>query len=219
MKPGSGNREPMIIKEYFQLLVPWLLMTLLIVFVCEWTNLSKLREVWQKLLVLALAALITFVPIGGLSLADYILSINPSFSIGSLALVLVLLWPKFTGKPLLSDENLWMFCLWNVVLSLVLFSSYLGFISSDMYASGYHFSLWFIIMAAITLLAVWFLNPLSVIFVAYIVAFDLKLLPSINFFDYLTDGFLLLMSLGILFPFLVPTRRLNRSNTNLPSYK
>jgi hypothetical protein len=108
--------------------------------------------------------------------------------------------------------NLWMFCLWNVIISLVLFSSYLGFIPYDMYASGYHFSLWFIIVAAITLIAVWSWNPLSVIFIAYIAAFNLKLLPSPNFFDYITDGFLLLLSLGILFPFLMPTRRLNSSN-------
>jgi hypothetical protein len=161
----------------------------------------------------------TVVPIGGLSLADYLLSLNPNFSIGSLALIVVLLWPKFTGKPLLSDKNLWMFCFWNLVLSLILFSSYLGFIPCDMYASGYHFSLWFIIVALITLMAVWFLNPLSVIFIAYIVAFNLKLLPSVNFFDYLTDGFLLILSLGLLSSFLVPATRPNRSNTQLSSYK
>jgi hypothetical protein len=205
----------MLIKEYFQLLVPWLLVTLIIVSVCSWTNVCKFTQGWQKLLVLALTALITFVPMGGLSLADYILSLNPNFSIGSLALVVVLLWPKFAGKPLLSDKNLRIFCLWNVVLSLVLFSSYLGFIPYDMYASGYQFSLWFIIMAVITLIAVWFLNPLSVIFIAYIVAFDLKLLPSLNFFDHLADGFLLLMSLGVLI-FLAASSR-HRGNTKVAS--
>jgi uncharacterized membrane protein len=212
MMPGSRNRDPMVIKEYFQFLVPWLLVMLCIVSVCSWTNLCKFTQGWQKLLVLALSAVITLTPIGGLSLADYLLSLNPNFSIGSLALLVVLLWQKFTGQPLLSDMNLWMFCLWNVIISLVLFSSYLGFIPYDMYASGYHFSLWFIIVAAITLIAVWSWNPLSVIFIAYIAAFNLKLLPSPNFFDYITDGFLLLLSLGILFPFLMPTRRLNSSN-------
>jgi hypothetical protein len=200
----------MVIKEYFQLLVPWLLVTLLVISVWSWTKLSKFRTWWQKLLLLALTAFITLAPVGGLSLADYILSLNPNFSIGSLALIVVLLWPKLTGKPLVANKNLWMFCLWNVVLALILFSSYLGFISCDVYASGYHFSLLFIIMAGITLIAVWFLNPLSVIFIAYIVAFNLKLLPSDNFFDYLTDGFLLLMSVGIL----ISTYCLNRNNTS-----
>jgi uncharacterized membrane protein len=202
----------MVIKEYFQLLMPWLLVTLCIVSICSWANFCKFIQTWQKFLVLSMSAVITFTPIAGLSLANYILSLNPNFSIGSLALVVVLLWPKLTGQPLLSDMNLWMFYLWNVIISLVLFSSYLGFIPYDMYASGYQFSLWFIIVAAITLLAVWSWNPLSVIFIAYIAAFNLKLLPSPNFFDYITDGFLLLLSLGILFPFLMPTRRLNSSN-------
>ena len=206
----------MIIKEYFQLFVPWLLVTLCIVSVCSWTNLSQFKKGWQKLLVLALSAVITLTPIGGLSLADYLLSLNPNFSIGSLALVVVLLWPKFTGRPLLSHKNLRMFCLWNVVLSLVLFSSYLGFIPYDMYAGGYHFSLWFIIIALITLMAVWSWNPLSVIFVAYIAAFNLRLLPSANFFDYITDGFLLLLSLGLLV-LLAASSRLNRSNTKVAS--
>jgi hypothetical protein len=188
----------MVIKEYFQLLVPWLLVTLLVVSVWSWAKLPQYRTWWQKLLLLIVTAIIALVPMGGLSLADYILSLNPSFSIGSLALAVILLWPKFTGMPLLSNNNLSIFCLWNVVLSLILFSSYLGFIPYDMYVLGYHFSLWFIIMAVITLMAVWFVNPLSVIFVAYIVGFDLKLLPSVNFFDYLTDGFLLFMSLGVL---------------------
>jgi hypothetical protein len=219
MKPGSGNRELVIIKEYFQLLAPWLLVILLIVSVWSWTKLPQFLTWWQKLLLLALSALITLVPVGSLSLADYILSLNPNFSIGTLGLVVVLLWPKFTGRPLLSDKNLWIFCLWNVVLSLILFLSYLGFIPFDMYASGYHFSLWFIVMALITLTAVWFLNPLSIIFIACIAAFNLKLLPSANFFDYMTDGFLLVMSLGILFPFLVPTKRLSYNNTKLHSYK
>ncbi len=214
MKPGSGNRnrDLMIIKEYFQLLVPWLLVTLGIVSICSWTNVCKFKEGWQKILLLALSAVITLTPLGRLSLADYLLSLNPNFSIGSLALFVVLLWPKFTGQPLLSDKNLWMFCLWNVVLSLVLFSSYLGVMPYDMYALGYHFSLWFIVLAIITLIAVWLWNPLSVIFLAYIAAFNLKLLPSPNFFDYLTDGFLLLMSLGLL-AVSAASSRLNRSNT------
>lgn len=198
----------MFIKEYFQLLFPWLFVTLLIFSLCSWSKLSQFPRGWQKLTVLAFSAVITLAPFSGLSLADYILSLNPNFSIGSLALVMVLLWPKFMGQPLLSERNLRVFCLWNVALSLVLFSSYLGLIPYDLYALGYHFSLWFIIMALITLITVWVWKPLSIIFVSYIAAFNLRLLPSPNFFDYLTDGFLLLMSLGLLFSLATSSRRL-----------
>ena len=200
----------MVIREYFQLLFPWLFVTLVIVIVISWSTLSKFQKGWQKLAVLVLSALIALLPVHGLSLADYLLSLNPNFSIGSLALVMVLLWPKLMGKSLLSDGQLFTFCLWNVVISLVLFSSYLGLLSYDLYALGYNFSLWFIFMALITLITVWFFNPLSVIFIAYIMAFNLRLLPSPNFFDYITDGFLFLMSLGLLFPFLLPSRRLRQ---------
>ena len=201
----------MIVKEYFQLLVPWLLVTFVLVSVSSRTKVGKFHHGWQKLALLALSAFITLVPVHGLSLADYLLSINPNFSMGSLALLVVLLWPKFTGKPLLSAWHLWMFCCWNVIVSFALFFSYLGMIPYDLYALGYSFSLWFLVMALITLIAVWVSNPLSVIFIAYIAAFDLNLLPSPNFFDYLTDGFLFLMSLGLLFPFFRPSSHLQRS--------
>ena len=188
----------MIIKEYFQLLVPWLLVSLCIISMCSWTNFCKFTQGWQKLLVLAMSAIITLVPVGGLSLADYILSLNPNFSIGSLALIVVLLWPKFTGQPLVSKKNLWMFCLWNIMLSFVLFASFLGMIPPyDLYALGYSFSPLFIVMAFLTLLAVWFWSPLAIIFLAYIAAFNLKLLPSPNLFDYMTDGFLMVMSIFV----------------------
>ncbi len=188
----------MVIKEYFPLLVPWLLVTLLVVAVWSWANLPQYRMWWQKLLLLASTAFISFIPIGDLSLADYILSINPNFSIGSLALIVVLLWPKFTGKSLLSAKYLWMFCLWNILISIPLFLPYLGIMPSfDIYPLGYHFSPLFVTMAIITLLAVWAWNPLSVILIAYILAFNLKLLPSPNFFDYMTDGFLLVLSIFV----------------------
>ena len=53
-------------------------------------------------------------------------------------------------------------------------------------------------MALLTLLAIWSWYPLSFIFLAYIAAFNLKVLPSYNFFDYITDGFLFVMSVGVL---------------------
>jgi hypothetical protein len=152
----------------------------------------------REIVVLYIAAFVTFVPFTGLSLADLFLSINPNYSIGSLALVLVLLWPKILAKPLLSTKHLSIFCAWNVVISLVLFSSTLGLIPYDLYALGYNFSYWFVVMALLTLLAVWSWYPLSLIFLAYIAAFNLKVLPSYNFFDYITDGFLFLMSVGVL---------------------
>jgi hypothetical protein len=188
----------MIIKAYFQNLFPFLFVTLTIYSVCLWFKLIKPKKMAHEILVLYISAFITFVPFTGLSLADFLLSVNPNFSIGSLALVLVLLWPRILDKPLLSTRYVWVFCCWNVFISLILFSSTLGLISYDIYALGYNFSWWFIAMALLTFASIWIWNPLSLIFVAYIAAFNLKVLPSSNFFDYITDGFLLTMSAGVL---------------------
>jgi hypothetical protein len=43
-----------------------------------------------------------------------------------------------------------------------------------------------------------FRSPLSYIFISYIIAFDLKILYSENFFDYMADGVLFFISIGVL---------------------
>jgi hypothetical protein len=188
----------MIIKAYFQNLFPFLFVTWILYIICFRLNLIKPKKIAWEIVVLYISAFITFVPFTGLSLADLFLSINPNYSIGSLALILVLLWPKILDKQLLSTKQLCIFCSWNVVISLILFSSTLGLIPYDFYALGYNFSWWFIGMALLTLLAIRLWYPLSFIFLAYIAAFNLKVLPSYNFFDYITDGFLFIMSVGVL---------------------
>ena len=112
----------MIISDYFQLLFPWLFVTWLLAAVLCRAAPGCLGKTWLKILVPALAAVIALVPLGDLSLADYLLSLNPNFSMGSLALVVVLLWPNLFERPLLSPRQLSLFCLWNVLVSLVLFS-------------------------------------------------------------------------------------------------
>jgi len=188
----------MIIKAYFQNLFPFLFITWVLYVICFRFNLIKPKKMAREIVVLYISAFITFVPFFGLSLADLFLSVNPNYSIGSVALMLVLLWPKILDKPLLSTRHLLIFCSWNVVISLTLFSSTLGLMPYDLYALGYSFSWWFIAMALLTLLAIWSWYPLSFIFLAYIAAFNLKVLPSYNFFDYITDGFLFIMSAGVL---------------------
>lgn len=186
----------MIVKQYIQNLFPFLLVTLIMYSVT--LKFIKQKKLLHEIIILYFAAFLTFVPLTGLSLGDYLLSLNPNYSIGSVALVLILLWPKIMDQPLLSKDHLVIFCSWNVVFSLLLFSSSLGLIPYDMYALGYNFSLWFVVVALFTLASIWFWYPLSFIFLAYIAAFNLNLLPSPNFFDYITDGFLFLMSAGAL---------------------
>ncbi len=186
----------MIVKQYIQNLFPFLFVTWVLYSVSF--KFIKQKKLLHEIIILYAAAFITFVPVAGLSMGDYLLSVNPNYSIGSVALVLVLLWPKIMDQPLLSRKHLVIFCFWNVGFSLILFSSYLGLIPYDMYAHGYNFSWWFMVVALLTLVSIWLWYPLSFILAAYIVAFNVKLLPSPNFFDYVTDGFLFILSLGLL---------------------
>jgi len=190
----------MVIKEYFQLLFPFLGITWIVFALGSLTKVVQSATGLHKLMVLVLSAFITFVPFTGLSLADYLLSCNPNFSIGSLALVIIGLAPHLGSKPLLEDRLLWGFCLWNVAISLILYASYLGLVGYEVYGDGYHFSPWFVALALLTMLLIWRRNPLSYVFIAYIAAFNLQVLPSPNLFDYVTDGFLFAVSLALAIP-------------------
>lgn len=150
------------------------------------------------MVIFILSAIISFASIFNLSLAEYILSFNPNFSIGSLTLIIILLMPYVVNHTILEEKYVILFCLWNVLSSLILFLSCLGLLPFDLYAWGYAFSPGFLIMAVITVSLVWAAPPLAIIFLAYMVAFDLKILPSDNLFDYITDGFLFLLSAAML---------------------
>ncbi len=185
------------IKEYFGLLFPLLLVACTLSGVVRFMRKLGLMRQIGKPAVIMLSVLITLYPFTELSLAEFLLSLNPNYSIGSLAFFFIILWNQFGWKPLFSHKNLLQFCIWNVVVSLCLFASYLGFVNFDLYAMGYRFSVWFVITGLLTIFLLLIRNPLSYIFIAYITVFDLRLLPSDNFFDYITDGVLFLISLGI----------------------
>ncbi len=138
-------------------------------------------------------------PVRGLSVSHYILSLNPVFSIGSMALLLIIVCNRIWKRNPVTDIDLKHFVIWNIFISLCVFIPALGFTGLDIYALGYGSRSLFAVMMLVTIFLVYQKSPLSYIFIAYIVAFNLKLLPSENFFDYITDGILFFISLGILF--------------------
>lgn len=186
------------IRGYFEFLFPLLLITWTILWIARFTNALDFMGKIGKPLVIASSVFITLYPFTGLSLAEYFLSLNPNYSIGSIMFFFIVIWKEFGRKPLLSYKNLLQFSIWNVGVSLCLFISYLGFVDFDLYAMGYGFSFWFVVTALLTIILTLLRNPLSFIFIFYIISFDLKLLYSNNFFDYITDGVLFLISLGII---------------------
>ena len=153
---------------------------------------------------ISLSAVVALFPFSsGLSLSGYVLSLNPGFSVGSIALLFTVLWKRFGGAPLLSERDLLLFSAWNAAAGTCLYISYLGFAGPDVYAFGFGFSMLFVLTAVLTILLVLFRSALSYIFISYIIAFDLKVLYSENFFDYMMDGVLFFVSVGILISFTV----------------
>ncbi len=148
---------------------------------------------------LSVSHYIALYPVRGLSVSHYILSLNPVFSIGSMALLLIIVCNRIWKRNPVTDKDLKHFVIWNIFISLSVFIPALGFTGLDIYALGYGSRLLFAVMTLVTIFLVYQKSPLSYIFIAYIVAFNLKLLPSENFFDYITDGILFFISLGILF--------------------
>ena len=142
--------------------------------------------------------LLALIPVQGLSLSDLILSLNPVFSVGSIVLLFHVLWKRATGATLLSEKDVLYFAAWNVIFCICLYSSSLGFVDIDLYPLGYGFSVFFIVTAVITIVLLLLRSPLAYIFILYIAVYDLSLLASNIFFDYIADAVLFIISFIIL---------------------
>jgi hypothetical protein len=190
-------------RDWFELIFPFLFITWGVTALARRTGLQKKAGRSMIPAVLIVSGVISFTPIQGLSLADYILSANPLFSIGSMCLFAALVWKQFGGRPLLSGTDLLLFSTWNITVSLYVYLSYLGFIGYDLYYLGYGFSPLFVVTAIVTIVLLVFRSPVSWIFIAYIVAYIMKLIHSNNYFDYITDVPLCGISLAILTTYIV----------------
>lgn len=137
-------------------------------------------------------AVLALVPVGRLSFAQFILSFNPVFSVGSLAGAAMAVRHLAGFDPLLSRRETSIFVYVSLALSLLLQASYLGFISPDIYRMGYGYSIWFALTGALTVAMFWVRSRLAFIPLGALAAFNLRLLPSDNLFDYLVDVPLLL---------------------------
>ena len=190
-------------KEYFEYIFPFLL----ILYILSWSGrqigISRKKNSIISLATVILSAILCLLPIGDLSIGDYMLSFNPSFSVGIISLLIILLTKELSGRELLREKDLLWFSIWNLSISLILYSSSLGFIGTDLYGTGYIFSLVFIITAVLTLALIFIKSRLYIIFTAYIVVFNLKILPSDNFFDHITDGVLFFASAIIILRFIL----------------
>ena len=139
------------------------------------------------LLVGLLAAAISLVPVRGVSLAGLMLSVNPVFSIGSLAGALMFAMSMAGWKIFLTLTEVAVFTYFGIAFPALLYASYLGLIGPDIYAMGFGFSVWFVFVGAAGTGLLLSGSGLGFIPLAALAAFNLRLLNSDNLFDYLVD--------------------------------
>ncbi len=172
---------------YFPLVTPALLSALAAIWILQ--SLMHARRPGRALIICigAAAAAASLVPVRGLSAADLILSVNPVFSIGSLAGALMLLWRMLGLRLPLSRGEVTAFAYFGVAFPVLLYASYLGLIGPDIYAMGFTFSIWFVFVGASAAGLFWTGGRLGFVPLAALGAYSLRLLPSDNLFDYLVD--------------------------------
>jgi hypothetical protein len=176
----------------FSVVCPWLIMVRGLQILAD--RGTRRRRGWGRLLALGLvAAGVLAVPAGGISVAGWLRGVNVNFSIPLVGLVAVAIWEaEFDGKLLARGDWAagWLFgavagiCLYPLALGWGPLEPYLWF---DPYVWGWSFSPLFVASAAVTVGLLWKQNGFGVLLLLAILAYDLRLLESTNYWDYLVD--------------------------------
>lgn len=150
---------------------------------------------WATTLILcALAAVITIVPVGGLSLGRWLISFNANFSIPLTALLFSRVLKNACGIRLLDGNALLTCWIYSIITGAILYPMALGLGRFDPYEAGWDFS-WFFAVVFLTTVALLFMkNRFAVVLIVSVLAYNLHLLESTNLWDYLIDPFLVIVS-------------------------
>ena len=154
---------------------------------------------YKKLIAVICSLCAIFVPLGQLTIAQYILSLHPTFSFSSCAMSFILLFRQFTNKSLISERETRYFAWWNVVFGTVLYLSSFALLPFDIYFYGFFFSAWFIFFIILNILcAVVNFHTLFYILIGCILSFVAHSGYSRNYFDYLIDPILFISCIFII---------------------
>ncbi|HAS16821.1 MAG TPA: hypothetical protein DCR39_02770 [Nitrospiraceae bacterium] len=160
-----------------------------------------------RLIFLIIPSLLALIPIAGISAARMLLSLNHSYSIGLTILLLVFIINKFFKVLLLSHRDSLYLSIFNIILGFILYTTSLGFISYDIYYAGYNFWPLFFIISVLIIILVLGGSRLQWVFIAYILGWNMKFIPSPNFFDYLIDPLLFFISTGVVASYMIKFAR------------
>ncbi|MCP5102177.1 MAG: hypothetical protein GY950_02300 [bacterium] len=181
----------------FSFLFPFLLVVLLLHRILG--RLGKPVEGWRGLSVIGiLSALVVVVPVGGLPLGRWLMSLNANFSIPLTAVVFAKVWENAFGKELLDKSALrgaWVF---GGSAGLLLYPMALGLGPFDPYSLGWEFSPFFILLMGVTIFFLYNRNGFGIVLMLCILAYHLRLLESPNLWDYFVDPFFAVVSFAAL---------------------
>ena len=174
---------------------PWLATVLCVLRIVKWSHLPLRR--WALLASgSAIGAVVMIVPVQGLPIARWIAGVNANFSIPLTGVLAVMILERVFERSLFSEsewKTTWGF---GAIAGLALYPMALGLGSADPYVWGWQFSPLFVVIGVSTAWLVWKQNRFGLLLLAAIVAFQLRLLESANYWDYLIDPVYSLVSIG-----------------------
>ncbi|MDZ7698348.1 MAG: hypothetical protein U5R49_15975 [Deltaproteobacteria bacterium] len=153
------------------------------------------KGVFPTLVIAIMSALIICIPVSGLPPARWLISLNANFSI-PLTLLLLSHVLKFAFAVHLLDRKARHACgLFAILAGAGLYPMALGFTRFDPYGAGWGFSWLFVVTLLLTMGLITLGNRFGVVLLIAILAYNLRVLESSNFWDYLVDPVLVIWAL------------------------
>ncbi len=134
-------------------------------------------------------------PVRGIPLGRWVAGLNANFSIPLTGLLLAALWRRATGQEMFTRGDWSVGWIFGCIAGFVLYPFALGWGAGDPYRWGWSFSFLYIGSALLTVLLIWKQNRFGLLLLLSIAAYQLHLLESTNYWDYLVDPVYFLLSL------------------------
>ena len=187
--------------DEFSFLFPILLMMWLGQTILRWLGKSSAGWRWRTTFLIGIIAiLICIAPVGGIPLARWLISVNANFCIPLTVILFAKVSEGAGGKELFDWKAKFSFGFFGSVMGLLLYPMTLGLGPYDPYELGWHFSPLFVVMMVLTIWLLLKRNRLGIVLMLCILAFQLRVLESSNFWDYLIDPFYVVVSFIYLRP-------------------
>lgn len=131
---------------------------------------------------------------GGIPLARWLISLNANFCIPLTVILFAKVWEKAGGNVLFDWKERFSFGLFGSMMGILLYPMALGLGPYDPYELGWNFSFLFVLIMVLTIWLLLKKNRLGIVLILCILTFQLRVLESANFWDYLIDPFYVVVS-------------------------